>query len=235
MNRRRAPLLPLLLLLLPAANRAGAGKTLGVDVSDAFDDAAAWSCAKKAAPGPNRTWAVVRAWHSYGAFDARAPATLAAAAAAGVTDLDVYMFPCVSKPAKTQVGGMMQALTNSRFNAVWVDIETNPSTGCAWSATDFAGNCAFVQEVVDELTATGTAVGIYSSHFEWGAVMGSACDGKFNHIPLWFARFSGGPSCDDYAKEPFGGWTRPYAKQYNDTADAQTRACGIRGDVDVLC
>ena len=36
MNRRRAPLLPLLLLLLPAANRAGAGKTLGVDVSDAF-------------------------------------------------------------------------------------------------------------------------------------------------------------------------------------------------------
>ena len=231
---QRAPLL--LLLLLPTGRSAApaTGKTLGIDVSAAFDDAAAWSCAKKTSPGPNRTWAIVRAWHSYAAFDNEAPATLAAAKAAGLEHIDVYMFPCVSKPASTQVDDMISGLANSRFEAVWIDIETNPSTGCAWS-NDFAGNCAFVGNLVSELTAKRIAVGIYSSHYEWGAVMGSACDGKFKNLPLWFARYSGGPSCDDYAQEPFGGWTQPYAKQYSDKVDAQTASCGIQGDVDVLC
>lgn len=211
-----------------------AGRRLGVDVSVAFDDPLAWSCAANAS-GPNQTWAVVRAWHSYSAFDSKAVATLAAAKAAGLADLSVYMFPCLSKSAKSQVDGMMQGLQHASFNAVWIDIETNPSAGCAWSDTDFKGNCAFVQSLVNELKATGTAVGIYSSHFEWGTVMGNECDGKFNHLPLWFARYSGGPSCDDYSREPFGGWTRPFAKQYNDTVDVETNRCGIQGDADVLC
>lgn len=218
------------LILTTAAVQATPGE-LGVDVSKPFDDSSQWSCLHKSA---NRSWGVVRAWHSFGAFDTNAPSTLAAASAAGMPNLDVYLFPCSSKSAKSQVSGLMTGLKSSSFSSVWIDVETNPSDGCGWS-TDLNKNCKYLETMVNALTETGTAVGIYSSHFEWTSVMGTACE-VANHLPLWYARYSYGPSCVDYKNLTFGGWSKPFAKQYADAGDAQASACGFHSaDVSVLC
>ena len=66
--------------------------------------------------------------------------------------------------------------------------------------------------------------------------MGSAtaCSGVLNHLPLWYAKYSGGASCGDYSALPFGGWDRAYAKQYADNTGAGL--CGIKSaDQDVVC
>ncbi len=41
-------------------------------------------------------FAIVRAYKSYGAFDLNSVQTLTNAKNAGFTDIDVYMFPCIS-------------------------------------------------------------------------------------------------------------------------------------------
>ena len=60
---------------------------------------AGWVCAAK----HNVSWGVVRAWHSYGAFDNNAIPSLEAGNAAGIQTLDVYLFPCPSKSGPDQV------------------------------------------------------------------------------------------------------------------------------------
>lgn len=50
----------------------------GIDISNPLP-VSAWQCLAKS----SLKWAVVRSWHSYGAFDTNAPSSLAAASAAG--------------------------------------------------------------------------------------------------------------------------------------------------------
>ena len=38
----------------------------------------------------------------------------------------------------------------------------------------------------------------------------------FTDVPLWYARFDGKPTFDDFYALPFGGWKQPYMKQYID-------------------
>ena len=218
------------LLLSPSLTCAATG-TLGLDVSQPFDAPEKWSCLRTTA---NRTWGIVRAYHSYGSFDDNAPATLKAAHSGGLTDLDVYMFPCSSKNASTQAQDMVRSLGTAPWNSAWIDVETNPSRGCGWSK-DTATNCGYLKELVNALAATGTAVGVYSSHYEWTTVMGSSCI-VANHLPLWYARYAYGASCKDYSALPFGGWTTPYAKQYDDKGDASAASCGFTSaDMSVKC
>lgn len=35
---------------------------------------------------------------------------------------------------------------------------------------------------------------------------------KFSHLPLWYARYNNKQNFDDF--RPFGGWMKPYMKQY---------------------
>ena len=216
-------------LLLPVTVLATSG-TLGLDVSQPYTSKQ-WSCLSTTT---NRTWGVVRSWHSYGGFDTNAPATLSAAKTAGLT-MDVYLFPCFTKDPKAQATDMVNKLSSSSWNSVWIDVETNPSTGCGWSK-NFTANCQFLQTMITSLTSTGTAVGVYSSHFEWGAVMGTQCE-IANHLPLWYARYdSVGANCEDYKTMPFGGWLRAFAKQYSDHGDAKATKCGFKGaDMNVIC
>ena len=93
---------------------------------------------------------------------------------------------------------------------------------------------------MNAITASGTAVGVYSSHYEWGKTVGLGCAAAFA-LPLWYAHYDSSASCDDYpAKYPFGNWTKAFAKQFG---DAPAKSSGISdcikgkvaADVDVLC
>jgi hypothetical protein len=50
-------------------------------------------------------FSIVRAWHSYGAFDTNAVPSIQKARQAGIPNVDVYLFPCRGKPAADQAKG----------------------------------------------------------------------------------------------------------------------------------
>lgn len=50
----------------------------------------------------------------------------------------------------------------------------------------------------------------------WGQIFGGSdkC-AKYGNLPLWYAHYDGVTSFSDF--KPFGGWAKPYAKQYKGT------------------
>jgi hypothetical protein len=108
------------LLAAWAASAAAAGQTLGVDLWNDSLSPDAWQCLVQKA---EVEWAIVRAQHSTGAFDGNATVNLAHARAAGVRAVDVYMFPCRSKSAASQVSSLMKGLKDASFDSVWIDVK----------------------------------------------------------------------------------------------------------------
>ena len=53
------------------------------------------------------------------------------------------------------------------YGTIWLDIETNPSTGCSWSIKSAAENCDYMQELVTAIQNRGRAVGFYASAYMW--------------------------------------------------------------------
>lgn len=115
------------------------------------------------------------------------------------------------------------------YGTIWLDIETNPSTGCSWSLKSAAENCDFVQELVSAIKKRGRAVGIYASAYMWTQILGAkdACQ-KFVDIPLWYPHYDSQASFADWESSKFGGWSTPTIKQYN----GDSVVCGFTMDVD---
>ena len=74
--------------------------------------------------------------------------------------------------AAQQVSDFISALgseeensTNGLYCTIWVDVETNPSTGCGWSSSDYTGNCNFLNDLITNFKNKGKLVGIYSSKY----------------------------------------------------------------------
>ena len=65
----------------------------------------------------------------------------------------------------------------------------------------------------------------------WQQIMGSAsaCQ-DLTHIPLWYAHYDNLQTFNDYYKLPFGGWTNPAIKQYDD--GGHQKICGLTIDQD---
>ncbi|RYG53054.1 hypothetical protein EON66_09090 [archaeon] len=61
------------------------------------------------------SFAIVRAWHSYGGFDSDAPGSVANLWSAGAAHVDVYMFPCAGQDAGSQVSSMLSSLSGTQF------------------------------------------------------------------------------------------------------------------------
>lgn len=103
---------------------------------------------------------------------------------------------------------------------VWVDVETNPSSGCGWSRTH-AEHCTFVHDLVVALKNKGLTVGIYASNYMWQTIMGSqtACPSIASLTPhLWYAHYDGVQSFSDYKQ--IGGWAKPDIKQFRGDVSA---------------
>jgi GH25 family lysozyme M1 (1,4-beta-N-acetylmuramidase) len=179
--------------------------------------------------GIDRTYAIYRAWKSYGAFDVNAPQSLANAYAAGfkVEDIGVYIFPCynVTKTPEYQMQEMVKQLdaAGSKYSTIWLDVEINPSPSCAWT-NNFTENCAFTERLANAGQQLGKKIGIYASSYMWNQIMGASdrCN-KFVDLPLWYPHYDNVTSFSDF--KPFGGWTKPDIKQYQGTVVL----CGIDG------
>ncbi len=205
---------------------------LGVDVSQPVSAKAA-VCMQKGGV----SYGVVRAWHSIDTFDTAAPGTLAAWAAAGIQG-DVYLFPCSFVDPVAQVKGMLGNLTavGARFGRVWLDIESNADPACAWRS-DKKANCAWLQTLVAAVNATGVPLGIYTSIHEYELLMSDTaegcqlCTGKLCP-PLWYPHYETPPQPNFSDFSPFGGWTAPTVKQFDDKAGAPPLPpdCGVGVD-----
>jgi hypothetical protein len=192
----------LLALLLVAPSLC----VLGVDVSQLFSTAT-YQCMKNS----GYIFAIIRGYYSYGAVDVHVVQNLQNARAAGMIT-DIYMFPCRGKSASAQVDQMMAGISASLYGMVWIDVESNPSTGCAWG-TNYASNCEFLTETVNRIKSHGKVPAIYASAYQWQTIMGSrsACPGVASQ-QLWYAHYDGSPSFGDFSS--FGGWGKPNIKQF---------------------
>ena len=191
----------------------------GVDVSQLYHQSV-YECLKK----DGYSFSVPRGYHSYGGIDNNAVANLQNAKAAGL-NTDVYLFPCRSKNPASQVSEMMGGIPSNLYGMIWLDIETNPSTGCGWS-NDHNSNCVFLTELTNAVKAKGKKVGIYASSSMWTSIFGStkACS-DVAFAPLWYAHYDKVASFNDFA--PFGGWSKPNIKQYQGSASL----CGATVDL----
>jgi len=165
-----------------------------------------WSCFKS----KGYTKAIIRAWHSNGVFDSNSIDTIKYAHMSGITDVDVYLFPCAGKSASSQVTDMIASLQKggvTNFGTIWLDIETNPSSGCGWPSST-SSNCDYIKELI--AAAGSTPVGVYVDSYMWDSIAGSSCTVGASK-PLWYPHYDNNPSFSDF--KPFGGWTKPYMKQ----------------------
>jgi GH25 family lysozyme M1 (1,4-beta-N-acetylmuramidase) len=121
--------LTLVVLLL-----SGSYATKGVDVYTAVSTAA-WKCI---APG----FAIIRGYCSNGTVDPKAKQTIANAHSAGVPYVDVYHCPCTSQSATSQANSLLSKISASSFGTLWIDVETNPSSGCGWGSP--SASCTFL-------------------------------------------------------------------------------------------
>jgi hypothetical protein len=205
------------LVLLAALPRVEA--VLGVDVSQLFPTST-YQCMKS----NGYTFAIIRGYCSYGGPDHNAVQNLNNARAAGLIT-DIYMFPCRGKSAQAQVDEMFSSVNPGLWGMVWIDVETNPSTGCSWSGHDAASNCQFLTDIINGIKAKGKNPAIYASRYMWQTIFGSftACPSVASQ-QLWYAHYDGSASFSDFAS--FGGWSKPNIKQFQ----GDTTLCGAGVD-----
>lgn len=209
-------------VLLAGLALSSAYATTGVDVSQLFSTST-YQCMKSSGVD----FVIPRAWCSYGGYDKNAVQNIANARSAGIKYVDVYMFPCRGKSAADQVSQMVSSLGSSNYGQIWLDIETNPSSGCSWTGYSGTSNCQFVTDLVNAVKSHGKVPGIYSSYYMWEDIMGSAksCTG-LGSVSLWYAHYDNSKSFSDFSS--FGGWSKPNIKQYK----GDTTLCSAGVDMD---
>lgn len=196
--------LALLLIVVPSL------ATLGVDVSQLTN---VFSCLHSS----GYTFAIVRGYQSSGNVDPNVVTNIKNARAGGMSDVDVYLFPCVpcGNPAG-QATALVNAIKGQNYGMVWVDVETY-----AWSSS-LSANQNFITTLVNQLKSLGQHVGIYTSYYNWQSIVGLSWTGC-SSLPLWYAHYDNNPSFSDFTA--FGGWSTPSIKQYK--GDATVCGAGV--------
>ena len=192
---------------------------LGVDVSQLFSTST-YQCMKN----NGYTFAIIRGYCSDGGVDPNIVSNLNNARGAGLIT-DIYMFPCRGKSASAQVDQMIAAIPGNLYGMVWIDVETNPSSGCGWGS-DYTGNCNYVNELINRIKYHGKVPAIYASTYMWQTIMGNtkACPAAASQ-QLWYAHYDNSPSFSDFGGG-FGGWGKPAIKQFQ----GDTTLCGAGVD-----
>jgi len=192
--------------------------TYGVDVST-LTSVAAFQCLKASTPTAY-THVIVRAWkRTTGEPDTNCPQTVANAYAGGMTNVDVYFYPCFTcGNVATQVQTCYDYLKNNSvvYRTFWLDVEGT------WSNST-STNQVFFEQMLSKSVSLGLTVGIYSSQYMWTTIMGTTYTGG-SAYPLWYPRYDNISSFSGFTA--FGGWSTPIMKQYQQT----TPICGASVD-----
>jgi len=205
----------------PGSGNGGGGgwSGLGVDVSGSCNG---FSCLKN--DGYN--YAIVRCWRSTGTFDPYCISNIQAAQNAGMSPVDVYMFPQpTGASGASQANGLwngLSGLSSSFTGTIWIDVE---QLSPYWSST--SNNQQFFNDVVSTLQAAGANVGVYTSKSQWQPIMGSSFNAG-SSLPLWYAHYDQVQSFSDWSSTAignYGGWSSPSMKQYN--GDLTLCGCGV--------
>ena len=112
------------------------------------------------------SFAIIRAFRSSGILDNNAAANLQNARTAGL-ETEIYMFPCRGKDPSTQVKTLFSGISSTLYSTVWIDVETNPSSGCSWKGHTAASNCEFLTTIINGILSQGKKAGVYSSRYQW--------------------------------------------------------------------
>ena len=188
----------------------------GIDVSTSVTEDT-WSCMGEY----GYSFAIVRGYLSYGAIDPNLISTLNSAKAAGFDYRDIYMFPCRGLGASDQMIELIDYLNDNNFesqsdyNYIWLDLESNPKTSCYWSSYSGDSNCDYVKEMISTAEDYGIKIGLYSSYYNWELIFDSVTNCvDLTDYPIWYAHYDDDASFSDWDTYGFGGWDTPSMKQY---------------------
>jgi len=196
----------------------------GVDVSTLISTSSA-SCFV----GNGISSVTPRGYRSSGTLDPNICSSLTDAYQSGVKYRDTYLFPCptCSKSAEAQVQELLNFINanckTSFSGRVWLDIE-----GTQYWKGDTNANRVWYQSLVDACKKYADSCGIYTSKVQWDGIMGSSSYEYGSNLPLWYAHYDGKPDFSDFTA--FGGWSTPYAKQYQGT----TTFCSMGVDLNYI-
>ncbi|KAF8996230.1 glycoside hydrolase superfamily [Cyathus striatus] len=208
------------LLLIPAYIAAAYALVHGVDSSQLVSTAT-YTKAK----GEGFTKAIIRGYQEAcgdgGRVDPNFVQTYKNARAAGITNIDMYWFPCNGsgnscKSYATQISEIAAVFSANSMNigTIWIDIEQD-STCDNWNYGT-SGNLAQAKSMISAIKASGFNFGIYSSPGEWGNIFGSTSVVLDSSAPLWFANWNNIETLTLSTK--FGGWTTAVGHQYTDVS-----------------
>ncbi|CAL6024979.1 Glycosyl_hydrolase family 25 protein [Hexamita inflata] len=153
-------------------------------------------------------------------FNNNAIADYQRAKAAGIKNIDFYIFPTTQQDARSQVRNTIQKLQNAGVlsgNMVWLDVEN-----INLFYPTYAQNQNFISAMLSEMSNMLGAkrVGVYSNWVQWQSIVGSNWAGAQPH-QIWYPHYDNWQSFADF--QPFGGWTKPSIKQYQgDVAECST-------------
>ena len=143
------------------------------------------------------------------------------------------MVACGTADGAQQVTNLFTSLGEDAqyVSRIWVNVETNPESSCAWQATQ-ATNCDTLTKMVAAIKARGKTAGVFSNIYMWNSIIGVGnCLNLDPSTAIWYPHDDKLPNQYDFV--PFGIWTAPSAttlKQYKiDSSD-----CGQSGNINFL-
>ncbi|MCJ1398404.1 hypothetical protein MMC11_001602 [Xylographa trunciseda] len=210
------------------------GNVAAFDISSS-QTSAFWSCAAQ-----TYQKAVIRGYYqacaSGGAVDPDFVGSYNAARAAGITNIDAYMFACTGtqptgvacKPPSTQLSEFQAVIqsNNMALKHLWFDVEPASGACNAWNLGS-SQNLALAQQWTALLRQSSYKWGIYGNGNQWTSMFASRSTDIGSDLPLWAVQDDGTPGVATVTTF-MGGWTSAYAKQY----DLDTTGCGGSVDLD---
>uniref|UniRef100_A0AC34QA27 Lysozyme n=1 Tax=Panagrolaimus sp. JU765 TaxID=591449 RepID=A0AC34QA27_9BILA len=179
---------------------------LGFDAINTISSAT-FTCLKNA----GHSFFVGRVSRSNGKVDTQGIQNIITARKAGFSDVDGYIFPCLSSScpsAASQVTSAINALKNAgaTIGKLWLDVEI-----LSWPSSH-TSNRAFIESMANTAVGLGYSVGIYSNYNNWQSIVGADYTGVSKY-PLWWARYNGVADLST-GWSAFGGWSKPTIHQY---------------------
>ena len=112
---------------------------------------------------------------------------------------------------------------------LWIDLEEAPPTDDPPTDEQVATTVSLIRDAFNECGLF--PCGIYTRKDWWETYTRNTTD--FSTYPLWYARYSCPPNPTFSDFEPFGGWTAPFGKQYDD-GRCLPYLCGPPNDFDIM-